>query len=410
MDILYKEVIKQTYLIMSYFAFISYKRGGVDESVANWLHSKLEKYPYPTNLVATENRPNHEVYIRDIFIDTKDLPVNENEFTADIKKAIEDSRYLIVVCSKLSAQSIYVNREVEYFLETHNNDYDKILPVFIDTVENGLPEAIRNVNILSRHCPIYNSFLEPKNEINLYCFYHVVAYLLKVDFRSIYDRYKRYAAEKTQKIKIVKNTLIVLTVLGVVSLGYSVFSQYQLLKTKDALIEMERNVFPYSVVVGYENNFLKPVIEYLGKNDSDAHIYVHMPIHKEDIERHTDRVEETCAHLQERLRECGLDSIRPVKLKTRMKRGSTIAKFYSTSNPELNSIYIDFATTTSSFLEIAKMKKNKYAYKEGLDSMITEYTNIFIRQSKEELGADSSKVSFIIDKNEIFDRFLLKED
>ena len=74
---------------------------------------------------------------------------------------------MIVICSKVSAQSEFVNQEVEYFLQTHNNDYGKILPVFIDTVEDVLPKAIRNANILSRHCPIYNSFLDPKNEINL---------------------------------------------------------------------------------------------------------------------------------------------------------------------------------------------------------------------------------------------------
>lgn len=31
----------------NYFAFISYRREGVDEKVTNWIHRKLEKYPYP---------------------------------------------------------------------------------------------------------------------------------------------------------------------------------------------------------------------------------------------------------------------------------------------------------------------------------------------------------------------------
>ena len=151
---------------MDYFAFISYKRGGIDEKVANWIHTKLEKYPYPLELVATENRPTHETLIRPVFIDTKDLHVEETEFTDEIKEVLKCSKYLIVICSKVSAQSEFVNQEVEYFLQTHNNDYGKILPVFIDTVEDGLPKALRNANILSRHCPIYNSFLDPKNEIN----------------------------------------------------------------------------------------------------------------------------------------------------------------------------------------------------------------------------------------------------
>lgn len=42
-----------------YFAFISYKRGGLDEQVANWIHSKLEKYSYPVDMVSPNNRPEH---------------------------------------------------------------------------------------------------------------------------------------------------------------------------------------------------------------------------------------------------------------------------------------------------------------------------------------------------------------
>lgn len=76
---------------MDYFAFISYKRGGIDEKVANWIHEKLEKYPYPLELVATENRPTHETLIRPVFIDTKDLHVEETEFTDEIKEVLKCS-------------------------------------------------------------------------------------------------------------------------------------------------------------------------------------------------------------------------------------------------------------------------------------------------------------------------------
>lgn len=394
---------------MNYFAFISYKRGGIDETVANWIHSKLEKYPYPTELVAPENKPNHAKYIRSVFIDTKDLHVGQEEFTEEIKEAITNSKYLIVVCSKLSAQSKYVNLEVEYFLETHDNDYGKILPVFIDTVEDGLPPALKITNILSRHCPIYNSFLDAKNEINLYCFYHIVAFLLKVDFRSIYDRYKRYAAKKEKRVKRLKNIFSGMILTAIILLGYLVYTKINLVNKNEQLFLMEKDVFPYSVVVGYTNNFLKPVAEYLEENDSGAHIYVHMPMHQDDIKRHSDRVMKTSLYLQNQLSSEGLDSIRQVKLATRMKRGSIILKFYSTKNPQLNNLYMDFATTTSTFLEIAEMKKEKFHYQDQtIDEMINEYTLTFMRQAKEELGTDSANVSFITDENDILKQFKTK--
>ena len=112
-----------------YFAFISYKREGTDEKVANWIHNKLEKYPYPKELVEKENAPDDADRIRKIFIDTKELPVTDKDFTYRINECIKNSRYLVVVCSAKSAQSQFVEREVEYFLSTHNNDTDKILPV-----------------------------------------------------------------------------------------------------------------------------------------------------------------------------------------------------------------------------------------------------------------------------------------
>ena len=90
-----------------YFAFISYKREGIDEKVANWIHTKLEKYPYPKELVKKENSPEDPDKIRKIFIDTKELPVTDEDFTKKIKRSITNSRYLILLCSSKSAQSKY---------------------------------------------------------------------------------------------------------------------------------------------------------------------------------------------------------------------------------------------------------------------------------------------------------------
>lgn len=69
-----------------YFAFISYAREDTD--VAGWIHSKLEKYPYPKEFVKEENRPSHPYLIRKIFIDTQDLPVTINTLICHIRQMI----------------------------------------------------------------------------------------------------------------------------------------------------------------------------------------------------------------------------------------------------------------------------------------------------------------------------------
>lgn len=377
-----------------YFAFISYKRGGVDQRVANWIHSKLEKYPYPAELVERENRPDHETLIRSIFLDTKDLPVTDNSFTDEIREAIKNSRYLILVGSKLSAQSVYVNMEVSYFLETHDGDTSRILPVFIDSVEDGLPEVLRSSDLLSRHCPIYSSAEDAKNEINLYCFYHIVAFLLKVDFKIIYDRYKAYAKRKSRQVRWVRNAFYALTLCALAFLGYSWHSQREVIRRQAYIVELEKRIFPYSVVTGYVKNFLKPVVEYIKANEPEAHIWVHMPTNAHDLDNdHRDRFEQISHHI---VNELSLDSISKVHLKTSMPRGSTVHKLYSSRNEELNHKYLDFASTTSTFLAIAKKKREYPIYKDvTIDFMIAEYTDIFIEQVNQELGEDAKYVTFV---------------
>lgn len=383
-----------------YYAFISYKRGGVDGDVANWIHQKLEKYPYPQKLVTEENRPEDEKYIRRVFLDVKELHVSNTTFSEEIKQALRNSRYLLVICSKRAVESEYVDNEVAYFLETHNNDLSKILPVFIDSVEDSLPKSIRNTDMLSRHCPVYNSYADSKNEVNLYCFYHIVAFLLKVDFQLIYDRYKRYTKKKRAAKQRVKSILYLMSILIVVSLVYSVFSQKKLIERQEEIVELEKEIFPYSVVTGYVNNFLSPVVEYIKENEPQAHIFVHMPTKKTDIDNsHRDRFDEISKYITKGL---SLDSISQVKLKTRMPRGSNVHKLYSVSNEKLNNKYLDFATTTSTFLAIAEKKKEKEVYKnENVDDMILEYTETFIKQANEILKEDSVYVTFISSISEL---------
>lgn len=380
---------------VEYFAFISYKRGCVDESVANWIHTKLEKYPYPQNLVLPENRPQDKNLIRSVFIDTKELHVSEDDFADEIKEALRHSRYLIVICSKASAASKYVNKEVEYFLATHDNDSSKILPVFIDKVDDNLPEILKGTDILSRHCPIYNTFLDQTNEINLYCFYHIVSFLLKVDFREIYDRYKRYAETKKRRRRWLKYGINTMLALIIILLTLLAIFLSRLINRQNAIVKLEKEIFPYSVVTGYAKNFLLPVVDHFSRFEPEAHIFIHMPTREEDlIDNHKKRFDNVSSFLERRL---ALDSISEVKLNTKTPKGSSVVhKLYSSANDKFNHYYLDVATTTTAFLEIAKMKKTYKPYEDAIiDDMIEEYTNTFISKAKEMLKKDSIRVSFV---------------
>ena len=112
-----------------YYAFISYSRK--NSSAAAYLHKSLERFRIPVKYVPEELRPAGQKYLRPIFRDQRDLEVSEGNFTDDIRTAIEQSRYLIVLCSPDAARSVWVNEEVKHFLATHNNDIAAVVPVIL---------------------------------------------------------------------------------------------------------------------------------------------------------------------------------------------------------------------------------------------------------------------------------------
>ena len=86
-----------------YFAFVSYSRK--DMPWAKWLQKKLQNYMLPSKLIRThKGLPKR---ITPVFRDQQDISGNVLENA--LHQALDDSRYLIVICSPNSAKSIYVN-------------------------------------------------------------------------------------------------------------------------------------------------------------------------------------------------------------------------------------------------------------------------------------------------------------
>ena len=92
-----------------YFAFISYKSDDLKEAWA--LKKKLDGYKLPTVLCKQyekERKPTHEAFLDKTNIQPGDL-------TQELKDNLDNSHYLIVVCSPRSAKSEYVAAEIEHF-------------------------------------------------------------------------------------------------------------------------------------------------------------------------------------------------------------------------------------------------------------------------------------------------------
>ncbi|MEM1381184.1 MAG: toll/interleukin-1 receptor domain-containing protein [Pseudomonadota bacterium] len=106
-----------------YKAFISYAHR--DASAVAWLHRRLEGYraPRPKGSDAAPER------LRPVFRDREELPASGNLGNL-LTAALEESEYLIVVCSPASAQSHWVGEEIRHFRRTRGAD--KILAFIVD--------------------------------------------------------------------------------------------------------------------------------------------------------------------------------------------------------------------------------------------------------------------------------------
>ncbi len=137
-----------------YYAFISYSRN--NSAAAAYLHRKLEHFHIPRKLLANDRSSR---FLRPIFRDRRDLATSAGNFTEDIKNALAESRFLIVLCSPDAACSPWVDKEVRYFLENHGCDYSLIVPVVLDgnpgsgKDDECLPEALRDGQIMLRNLP-----------------------------------------------------------------------------------------------------------------------------------------------------------------------------------------------------------------------------------------------------------------
>ena len=111
-----------------YIAFISYRHLPLEMATAKKLHKRIERYIIPRDL-----RKDGRKKLGLVFRDQDELPISSN-LSENIRQALDNAEYLIVICTPETAKSVWVLREISYFLEHH--DHDHVLAVLAD----GTPE------------------------------------------------------------------------------------------------------------------------------------------------------------------------------------------------------------------------------------------------------------------------------
>lgn len=132
---------------MKYTAFISYNHE--DDKWAKWLQKKLESYNMPVvikdnqgKVIRQEKKPKHFRIFRYVS-DLNTVFLNEG-----LAKELDESHWLIVICSPNSAKSAWVPKEIQHFLDTDRKK--RIIPFIVngtsysDGPDECLPKVLRD--------------------------------------------------------------------------------------------------------------------------------------------------------------------------------------------------------------------------------------------------------------------------
>ena len=193
----------------AYYAFISYNHR--DSKQAKWFQEKLENFKFPTTLKKDYGSRIPDS-LRPIFRDATDL--NAGVLEENLKRELLDSRFLIVVCSPESAQSEWVNKEVDFFIQ--NGREDQIIPLIVagkpdaaDEKEQCFVSALRNLKkeILGISIPELGA---EKALVK------VVAKMLSLKFDQLGQRHER----QKRRAKRIKRSLAFIMLLLLIGSGF----------------------------------------------------------------------------------------------------------------------------------------------------------------------------------------------
>lgn len=151
--------------IVKYDAFISYRHSDPDSFVAETLHRQLESFKLPKNVarrkIAQAGAAEHKdvidgevsvsaadaqamqackTRIQRVFRDKEELPLVTN-LADPITVALQNSEYLIVVCSPRLPESMWCRKEIETFIEMHDREH--VLAVLVEgEPDTSFPEEL----------------------------------------------------------------------------------------------------------------------------------------------------------------------------------------------------------------------------------------------------------------------------
>lgn len=121
-----------------YVAFISYRHKPLDIAVAKQVQRLIEHYRIPRDM-----RKDGRKRLGYVFRDQDELPLS-SDLNANITNALDASQFLIVICTPDTPKSLWVEREIGYFLKHHDRSH--VMTVLADgSPDESFPELLTHV-------------------------------------------------------------------------------------------------------------------------------------------------------------------------------------------------------------------------------------------------------------------------
>lgn len=186
-----------------YVAFISYRHLTPDQEIARKLHKLIETYTVPAAL-----RKEGQAHPGKVFRDQDELPLCA-DLGRDIEEALENSEWLICVCSPQYLKSAWCMRELAYFISRKGRD--RVLTVLsegepkdsfpeslcFDTDENGNRTEREPLAADVRGGSISESLKKLKKEK-----LRILAPILGATFDGLYQRQRRRALRSALAVSL----------------------------------------------------------------------------------------------------------------------------------------------------------------------------------------------------------------
>lgn len=211
----------------NYFAFISYNKE--DERAAKRLHRTLEQWRLPTSLVkkkGMERRP-----MRKLFFAPSDIVPRELE--EELKRNLEASEHLIVVCSPTSAKSEWVGFEIDYFCSLGRQDKVHLIIVEGEPKSQDAEKECLHPNLKKHFKDLLAANIKEKHFKQPYlnrqrAYVQLIASMLDLDNDVLWRRHRRRLIERCFMIFLLA-----------VAFVFSLFAVYQISQPIDIRLTLK---------------------------------------------------------------------------------------------------------------------------------------------------------------------------